>query len=122
MKHRVVVIDDEADLRHLLVLTLGFDDRLVVCGAAAAAEDVVDLVERERPDLVVMDYWLGGPLTGLDVAARLRAMSSPPVVVLFTCADDVVVDSHPGAVQAIVPKEHLADLPDVVVGLVAAAG
>ena len=122
MAHRVVVIDDEADLRHLLVLTLGFDDRLIVCGAAAAAEEVVALVERERPDLVVMDYWLGGPLTGVDVAVRLRLMPSPPVVVLFTAADDVLVDDHPGAVQAIVAKENLADLPELVVGLVAAAG
>ena len=116
---RVLVVDDEPDLRELIRLTLEFDERIVVVGSVPSVADALDSAT-EDIDLVVLDHWLGGPLTGLDVATRLRQTSPDARIVLFTAADAVEDRNH--EVDAVVLKTNLVDLTDVAVGLLEGAG
>ncbi len=80
----ILVIEDDADLRGLLVSTLiaeGHDARGAADGASGLA------LAREAgfgPQLVLADFNLPGGMTGLDAATRLRAAAggSLPVVIL----------------------------------------
>ena len=115
---RVLVVDDEPDLRELIRLTLEFDDRLEVVSSVPTIADALDSAT-EDIDLVVLDHWLGGPLTGLDVATRLRQSAPDARIVLFTAAD--AVDDRHHEVDAVVLKTQLVDLTAVAVDLLEAA-
>lgn len=77
---RVLVVDDERDLRELLVDALG--DLDVEIASAASGREAIEQAAAQRPDLVVTDLRLGD-CTGLDVIDRIRSqMGDVPAVVI----------------------------------------
>jgi DNA-binding NarL/FixJ family response regulator len=84
---RIVVIDPQPAVRTGLAVMLRTEPGLVPVGAAAGAHDGLELVERQRPDVVLLDpQLLDGD--GLAVCRRLRAVGHPPRVVLYTAGGD----------------------------------
>ena len=76
---RVLVVDDEPEIRRTLGINLrvrGYDVDL-----AADGEQALDLAARHHPDAVVLDLGLPG-IPGVDVIAGLRGWSRVPIVVL----------------------------------------
>ena len=75
----ILVVDDEAQIRRLLELTLqggGFDVRL-----ASTGDEGVMKAASERPELIILD--LGLPdLDGREVLKKIREWSSVPVLIL----------------------------------------
>lgn len=85
---RVLVADDQRVVREGLVTVLGVMPDVEVVGAAANGEVALDLVERYRPQVVLMDLRMPR-LDGIEATRRLRkAHPSTAVVVLTTYADD----------------------------------
>ena len=79
-KSRILVIDDEAAIRDSLRMTLEYEGYEFI--GAATGQEGLALVERETPDLVLLDVKMPG-MDGLEVLDRLRAMNeSLPVVVI----------------------------------------
>jgi two-component system nitrogen regulation response regulator NtrX len=79
-KSRILVIDDEAAIRDSLRMTLEYEGYEFV--GAATGQEGLALVERESPDLVLLDVKMPG-MDGLEVLDRLRAMNEAlPVVVI----------------------------------------
>lgn len=72
MTARIVVIDDEADIRRLISFTLSRRGHEVI--EAGAGDVGLALVRQERPDLVILDVRLPG-MDGLTVA---RSLASDP--------------------------------------------
>lgn len=75
---RVLVVDDEPQIRRALRHTLeatGYDVR-----TAASGEDALELL-KWKPDLVLLDLMLPD-VDGLSLAARVRAQSSAPILIL----------------------------------------
>src|SRR5690606_2451169 len=89
---RLLVVDDEPNIRELLSASLRFAGFDVV--AAADGREAVQLAERVRPDLVVLDVMLPD-LDGFAVAERLRA-TGRRVPVLFLTARDATEDKVVG--------------------------
>ena len=109
------MVDDEPDLRELICLTLSFDGRLEVVRSVGSAEDA--LTSSGPVDLVVLDHWLGGGVTGMEVAAVLRNRWPDVRVLLFTAVDDVDVDLRDPAIDAVLSKPELVRLPEVALGV-----
>jgi DNA-binding NarL/FixJ family response regulator len=82
----VVLADDQALVRAGFRALLDAEDDITVVGEAADGEEAVEVVRRERPDVVLMDVRM--PRTdGLRATARLTAdpaLSATRVVVLTT--------------------------------------
>jgi two-component system nitrogen regulation response regulator NtrX len=79
-KSRVLVIDDEVAIRDSLRMTLEYEGYEFV--GAATGQEGLALVERETPDLVVLDVKMPG-MDGLEVLDRLRSMGETvPVLVI----------------------------------------
>ncbi len=79
-RERILVIDDEAAIRESLRMTLEYEGYEFV--GAATGQEGLTLVERDAPDLVLLDVKMPG-MDGLEVLDRLRAMNdSLPVVML----------------------------------------
>ena len=58
MKWRVLVVDDEPEVRALLTTLIDLDERFTVVGSASDGSQAVELAERERPDAVVLDLMM----------------------------------------------------------------
>src|SRR5258708_30660182 len=79
-KSRILVIDDEAAIRDSLKMTLEYEGYEFV--GAATGQEGLALVEREAPDLVLLDVKMPG-MDGLEVLERLRSINDTlPVVVV----------------------------------------
>jgi two-component system nitrogen regulation response regulator NtrX len=80
MKARILVIDDEAAIRDSLRMTLEYEG--YECLGAATGQEGLAMVERESPDLVLLDVKMPG-MDGLEVLDRLRAVNDTlPVIVV----------------------------------------
>jgi two-component system KDP operon response regulator KdpE len=78
-ERKVLVIDDELAMRHLLRAALEAVGDTVV--EAADGESGLKLAATEGPGLVVLDLGLPG-LGGMEVLQRLRSWSKVPVLIL----------------------------------------
>jgi two-component system phosphate regulon response regulator PhoB len=79
-EHRVLVIEDEADLRALLSYNLeawGYQVRAVDAGKAG-----LRLLEEFNPDLVLLDLMLPD-ISGIEVCRRIRARADVPAPIIF---------------------------------------
>jgi two-component system nitrogen regulation response regulator NtrX len=79
-KSRILVIDDEAAIRDSLKMTLEYEGYEFV--GAATGQEGLTLVEREAPDLILLDVKMPG-MDGIEVLERLRSLNDAvPVVVI----------------------------------------
>jgi DNA-binding NarL/FixJ family response regulator len=86
--YRVVIVDDYADLRSLLVRFLERSGSFSVAASCGTARDGIDAARTEQPDLVLVD--LGLPdMHGLEALGPLReAAPSARIVVLSASEPD----------------------------------
>lgn len=86
MTRTVLVVDDDKDLRELLVVTLteaGYNTIQAVDGPQA-----LDKFRQSEPDLVVLDIGLG-EMDGLEVCRRIHTIGDTPILFLTSRADEV---------------------------------
>jgi two-component system, OmpR family, KDP operon response regulator KdpE len=79
MAIKILVVDDEVQMQHLLQMALtrrGYEVSIAADGQAA-----LDLAITTQPDLVILDLSLP-TLDGLEVCRRIRSWSQMPIVVL----------------------------------------
>ena len=106
---RIVVIDDEPNLRHTLSYTLRQEGYEVA--AAADGEEGLALVASAKPDLVILDVMLP-KIDGFEVCRRIRRSSRVPVLML-TARDtelDKVVGLEIGADDYLVKPFSMREL------------
>ena len=90
MKHEqpssVLVIEDDPDMRTLLVLML--EDRGHRVLAASDGREGLDVLRHESPDLILLDMKMP-VMDGWEFARRYRATSAAPShIVVMTAAED----------------------------------
>jgi two-component system, cell cycle sensor histidine kinase and response regulator CckA len=88
--HRILIVEDSRAMARDLewrVTHLGF----AVAGVTPSGEQAVEIAERERPDLVLMDIRLQGEMDGIAAADYIRSKLHIPVVFLTAYADDATL-------------------------------
>ncbi len=109
---RILVVDDEALIRHLVVDTLtdeGHDVR-----AAPSGEAALNQLDEPTPDLLIVDLRMPG-MTGQEFVRRQRAEGAPiPVVVLSGSSEARQVGADLGALAVIHKPFDLDELVRVV--------
>ncbi|RWM16576.1 MAG: response regulator transcription factor [Mesorhizobium sp.] len=82
----ILVVDDEPPIRKLLRVGLGSQGYTV--SEASNAKAAIDLMQTERPDLVLLDLGLPG-MTGLELLGKWRSEGLDiPVVILSSRTDE----------------------------------
>ena len=83
---RALIVDDEFLIAFDLessMRELGFD----VCTVASNERDAIELAKSNRPDVVVMDVYLGGTRAGIETARWLREVCDVPIVFVTAHSD-----------------------------------
>ena len=81
----VLVVDDEPPVRDIVGQYLARDGYRVV--ATGDGREVMDLIGRESPDLVVLDVMLPGT-GGLELCRAIRSRGSIPVILLTARSEE----------------------------------
>ncbi len=78
-KLRVLVVDDEIEIRRFLRASLGVRGNTIF--EASCGQDALQIALDHRPDLIILD--LGLPdVDGVEVTRRIRAWSRMPIIIL----------------------------------------
>lgn len=115
-RRHILVVDDHHDIRELLARYLA--DNGFRVSVAASAEAARATVDRDEPDLIVLDIMMPGE-DGLSFCRALAAKKSTPVIFLTAMASDVdrIVGLEIGADDYLVkpfnPRELLARIKAV---------
>lgn len=87
---RILVVEDDRIVARDISQQLARIGHSVV-GITASGAEAIELALAHRPDLVLMDVRLEGPLDGVETALRIREQTRIPVVYLTAYADDDTV-------------------------------
>jgi CheY-like chemotaxis protein len=83
---KVLIVEDD------FLISLAFSQMIADLGHELAAklrnaEDALDYLERNRPDLIFMDVRLDGPMDGLEAAAIIRERWGIPLAFISAFRD-----------------------------------
>lgn len=84
---RIVLIDDHRLLLDSLAAAIDAQSDLEVVGSAGTIDDAVAVLERTRPDVVLLDLRLAGD-DSIASIPRLAAVGGSPKIVLLTATHD----------------------------------
>lgn len=90
-KLKIGIIEDELVIAETIretLLDLGYD----VTEAAINYSQGLELVEKENPDLLLMDIVLSGHKDGIDLAREIRKLYHLPIIFLTSNADETTIN------------------------------
>lgn len=83
---RLMIVDDEAEMRGMLADLLSGDGYLV--DAASGGAELDDALASREPDLILLDVAMPGE-DGLSIARRVKASRATPIIMLSALGDTV---------------------------------
>ena len=114
---RVLVADDSATSRALLVGIFAGDAEFVVVGEAKNGQEAVEMAERLLPDLVTMDVQMP-VMDGLEATKQIMVRSPRPIIIVSSTARTAEVELSLDATRAgalmVLPKPEGPQSPDFV--------
>ena len=90
MSIRVLVVDDDADFRSMINLTLEPENDMTVIGEAGDGETGVALALTKRPDVVLMDLMMPR-LDGFEATKQIKRDRPEVKVLVVTSAIDTAI-------------------------------
>jgi NarL family two-component system response regulator LiaR len=84
---KILICDDQAIVRDGLELLLKLEKDIEVVALAQDGAEAVELVEKHRPDLALMDLMMPG-MNGVEATRRIRALYPETRVLVLTTFDD----------------------------------
>ena len=84
---KIVLIDDHTLFRRGLVALLTQDDRFAVLHEAADAGEALRCVQRDRPDLILLDNHLPG-VRGVDAIAGFKEVAPQVKILMLTVSEN----------------------------------
>jgi CheY-like chemotaxis protein len=91
MGARILVVEDEQLIAADLAAKLKRMGHEVV-GFAASGEEAIRLAKSLRPELVLMDVHLQGPMDGREAAGQIQTVTGAPVIFVTAYANVFVSD------------------------------
>src|ERR1700682_5643266 len=111
MPKRILIADDDDDVRRMIRWFLKLRTTYEVCGEAVNGVDAIEKARTLSPDLILLDYSMPA-MNGIETGAVLRAMRPEVPVILFTGQNTGAIKSAALSVgiRAVVPKTDIGIL------------
>lgn len=109
---KILIVDDHAVLRQALRLLLETHPEVEVVGEAANGREAVDLAERVKPHVVLMDMVMPG-LNGLEATRQLKKRAPDTRVLILTGYvedEQVLAALRAGAAGYVVKRSDVTEL------------
>src|ERR1700712_5041556 len=94
MHEKILIVEDElivaTDLR-LILERKGF----TVCGVARSYEAAMEIIEKSKPDIVLLDIFLTGSLTGIDIAKKLKEENIAFIYISANANEEILAAAKP---------------------------
>jgi two-component system KDP operon response regulator KdpE len=84
-KWKIMVVEDDAPVRHLITASLSAEDYTVI--AAETAAEAVQLAASQNPDMILLDLGLPDG-DGVEVIERVRLWTETPIIVISARDED----------------------------------
>jgi CheY-like chemotaxis protein len=90
-QYKILVVDDEDNIRTLVQTMLNREGRDVVL--AARGKEAIAMFQKEHPDLTILDIDMPD-IDGITVLRQIRAIDPQAKVMVFTGGDSPAVESQ----------------------------
>ena len=111
---RLGIAEDHTIVRWALREALGKAEDIEVVGEAGSAAETLEMIKRERPDVLLLDISLPDR-SGFDVLTEMRPLETAPLVVVLTwhtepsyAARAIAAGAHGYVSKSVEPAELLA--------------
>ena len=88
-KKRILIVDDHPMVREGLRMRISLQPDLEVCGEAEDVREAMALIERARPDLVIVDISLKSG-NGIDLLKQIRSHDDKIKLLVLSMYDDTL--------------------------------
>lgn len=92
MTKRILIVDDDPEIRRIVMLSLS-DDSPYLVSAVSSAEAALLHIARQPVDLLFTDIRMPG-MSGLDLVRRVRELDPNTAVIVFTVSPEDVTPEH----------------------------
>ena len=80
---RILIVDDNAQVRNALRMCLTMNKDWIVCGEADNGRAAIDMVRRVKPDVLLLDYAMP-EMSGLEAARELSPLVPECAILMYT--------------------------------------
>jgi DNA-binding NarL/FixJ family response regulator len=87
---KILIVDDHPLLRQGIKQVIELEEGLRVCGEASTANDAIDLINRDKPDVVIVDITLAGNVNGIELIKSLHERFPDIKTLVLTMHDESV--------------------------------
>lgn len=84
---KVLIADDQELIRESLKIVLGANPDMEVCGLAGDGHQVLDVIKKEKPDVILMDIRMPG-MDGVECTRLVKEKYPDIYVIILTTFDD----------------------------------
>ncbi len=89
-KTRILIVDDHPAMCQGIAMLVANEPDFSVCGEASDRQAAMNAIEREIPDLVILDISLkDGDFAGLDLIPDIHAMAGPIPILIYSMHDEM---------------------------------
>ena len=86
-KIKVAIVDDHQIVRDGIMALLYNNDRIVVTGEAGGSDELMQLLERQTPDIVILDISMP-ERSGVEIARELKEKHERPRILMLSANAD----------------------------------
>jgi DNA-binding NarL/FixJ family response regulator len=110
MAKAVLVVDDNAYIRHTLCELFQSQADFAICGEAENGKEAIEKAQKLHPDLIVLD--LSMPvMNGLDAARVLKRLMPTVPLIMFSEYSNALSEARSAGISALLSKsEHVSVL------------
>jgi DNA-binding NarL/FixJ family response regulator len=105
---RILIVDDNVFIRRSLRSVLEAQDEWKVCEEASDGREAVAKFDREKFDVIVLDFQMPG-MNGLDAAKQItqRSPSTPILMVTMHDSAQLAEEARKVGIRGICPKTNI---------------
>ncbi len=87
---KIMIVDDHPLLRQGIRKVIELENNLSVSAEASSANEAIEIIAKDRPDIVIVDITLAGNVSGLDLIKSIRQRYPDIYTIVLTMHDESV--------------------------------